>query len=127
MVIQTFVQRVMALVLVTLIPPLAYGQLTGQISGTITDTSGAVVPGVDVTVVNEATGIKRNVKTNQDGIYTVPLLQPGGYSINAQVQGFRSLSRTGIQLQVAQSAQLDLKMEVGATSESINVVETAPL
>jgi len=122
-----FVQTVFLLVLAITMTPAVYGQLTGQISGTITDASGSIVPGVDVTVTNEATGIKRNVKTNQDGIYTVPLLQPGGYSITAQASGFRSLSRTGIQLQVAQTAQLDLKLEVGATSESINVTETAPL
>ena len=107
--------------------PVAYAQLTGQINGTITDATGAVVPSADVTVASEATGLKRDVKTNQAGIYTVPLLQPGEYRVNVQAAGFRSVSRSGIQLQVAQTATLDFKLDVGATSESVEVTDTAPL
>lgn len=115
------------IVAAAVIPPVAYGQLTGQISGTITDATGAVVPGVEVVVTHDATGIRRSVKTNQAGIYTVPLLQPGEYRISVETEGFRALSRTGVQLQVAQTAQLDFKLEVGSTTESISVTDTAPL
>jgi hypothetical protein len=104
-----------------------YAQLTAQISGTITDASGAVVPSADVTVTGEATGLKRDVKTNQAGIFTVPLLQPGEYRVSVQAAGFRGVSRSGIQLQVAQTATLDFKLEVGVTSESVQVTDTAPL
>jgi hypothetical protein len=104
-----------------------YGQLTGQITGTITDPSGAAVGSAGVMVVNESTGIRWNAKTNQDGIYTVPLLQPGNYRIEVQAPGFRTVSRSGIQLTVAQTAKLDFSLELGSASQSITVTDTAPL
>ena len=105
----------------------AFAQLTGQITGTVTDSSGSVVPDASIAVVNEQTGIKRETKTNQSGIYAVPLLQPGMYRVSVEAQGFRSVSRAGVQLEVAQTAALDFTLEVGATSESITVQETAAL
>ncbi len=105
----------------------AYAQLTAQIVGTISDASGGVIPGVTVTVINEGTGIKWEAKTNQVGNYTVPLLQPGVYRIEVQTEGFRSLSRSGIRLEVAQTAKLDFKLELGSVTESIEVKDTAPL
>lgn len=104
-----------------------YAQLTAQISGTIQDSTGAVVPIAEITVINEETGIRWEAKTNQTGIYTVPLLQPGMYRINVKADGFRPVNRTGIVLRVAQTAQLDFTLELGAASESITVNETAPL
>ena len=74
----------------------ACAQLTAQIAGTISDTSGAIIPGSSVTVSNEDTGMKWEAKTNQAGIYTVPLLQPGNYRIEVQAQGFRTVSRSAI-------------------------------
>jgi hypothetical protein len=71
-----------------------YAQLSAQITGTIQDTSTAVVPGATVTVVNENTGIKWEAKTNQSGIFTVPLLQPGMYGITVQADGFRPIRRS---------------------------------
>src|SRR5690349_19861428 len=76
----------------------AYAQLTAQITGTVIDTSGAVIPGAAITIVNEDTGIKWDAKSNQDGVYTVPLLQPGNYRILVQSQGFRNVSRSAIRL-----------------------------
>src|ERR1051325_2188942 len=105
----------------------AFAQLTGQITGTGSDSSGSVVPDASIAVVNEQTGIKRETKTNQSGIYAVPLLQPGMYRVSVEAQGFRSVSRAGVQLEVAQTAALDFTLEVGATSESITVQETAAL
>src|SRR5438477_9318431 len=94
-----------------------YAQLTAQLTGVIRDVSGAIVPGAAVTVVNEGTGIKWDAKANQDGIYTVPLLQPGNYRVSVQAPGFRAVSRSGVQLEVAQTAALDFTLEVGAASE----------
>lgn len=105
----------------------AYAQLTGQITGTITDPSGGVVPTASVTVVNEDTGIKWDVKTNSAGIYQVPLLQPGNYRISVQSAGFREITRSGIRLEVAQTVLVNFQLEVGAAVESVNVTETAPL
>src|SRR5256885_2009496 len=104
-----------------------YAQLTAQLTGVIRDASGAIIPAAAVTIVNEGTGIKWEARSNQDGIYTVPLLQPGGYRVSVQAQGFRAVSRAGIQLEVAQTAALDFTMDVGAASESITVTDSAPL
>jgi len=106
---------------------IAHAQLTAQITGTVIDSSGAVVPEAAVSVVNEGTGIRWDTKTNDSGIYTVPLLQPGHYKINVQSGGFRAVSRSGIRLEVAQTAKVDFVLEVGTATESINVVDTAPL
>ena len=105
----------------------AFAQLSSQITGTISDPSGAVVTTANVTVANEKTGIKWEAKTNGAGIYTVPLLQPGAYRIEVQAPGFRTMSRAGIQLQVAQTAQLDFALEIGNAAQSVTVSDTAPL
>jgi hypothetical protein len=76
---------------------------------------------------NEQTGIRWEAKTNQAGIYTIPLLQPGAYRINVQADGFRTVTRSGVVLKVAQTATLDFSLELGATSESITVSDTTPL
>jgi hypothetical protein len=109
------------------IQEVANAQLTAQITGTITDGTGAVVPTAKITLVNESTGIKWEARTNQAGIYTVPLLQPGKYRIEIKTEGFRPISRTGIQLEVAQTAVLDFTLELGTASATITVSDAAPL
>jgi hypothetical protein len=121
-------RSILAAVLLAIVgTKLAHAQLTAQISGTISDTSGGVVTTADVTVVNESTGIKWEAKSNQSGVYTVPLLQPGTYRIDVRASGFRTTSRTGVPLAVAQAAQLDFTLQVGNTSDSVTVTDTAPL
>ncbi len=105
----------------------AFGQLTAQLTGTITDSSGATIEGAAVTITNETTGIKWEARTNQGGAYTVPFLQPGAYDIKVFRAGFKAITRSGIRLQVAQTAKLDFSMEVGATSDSVVVTDSAPL
>jgi hypothetical protein len=106
---------------------IGFAQLSGELTGTIKDGTGAVVPAAKIEVVNESTGIKWEARANQAGIYTVPLLQPGTYRINVQAAGFSAVSRSGIQLTVAQTAVLDFTLELGATSSSVTVTDTAPL
>ena len=105
----------------------AHAQSTAQITGTITDTSGSVIPGATVTITNEETSIRTTAVSNQVGTYTALFLQPGTYRIDVALDGFRPLSRSGIRLQVAQAAQLNFQMEVGALTETVTVVQTAPL
>src|SRR5438105_10603751 len=71
---------------------------TGQISGTIRDTSGGVLPGVTVTITNVNTGIARSEVTATNGFYVVPNLAVGTYSVAAELQGFRKAEKTGIDL-----------------------------
>src|SRR5437868_15471902 len=86
---------------------------TAQISGTVKDSSGAVLPGVDVTATQTDTGLKRNATTDTDGSYTIPNLPPGPYKVEAMLQGFRTFEQTGIVLQVGASPVINVTMPLG--------------
>jgi hypothetical protein len=100
---------------------------TAQISGTVKDNSGGVLPGVDVTVTQTDTGVKRNAVTDADGGYVIPNLPIGPYRIDAMLQGFRAYSRTGIVLQVGGSPVINIEMAIGNVAESITVQGESPL
>ena len=106
----------------------AHAQVTtADLVGTIRDTSGAIVPGVTVVLTNEATGVDRTVTTGAAGTYIFTSLQPGRYRLTAEIQGFRKVERTGVELQVNQRAAIDLELEVGLISETVTIAGTAPL
>jgi hypothetical protein len=102
-------------------------QTTGAIRGIVTDASGAVVPSAAVTLTQERTGLKREVKSNQDGIYMAPALAVGTYTVAAEATGFKKKILTGIVLEVNQEARIDLSLEVGQVSESVTVAGTQAL
>jgi hypothetical protein len=94
---------------------------TATVRGTVRDSTQAVLPGVTITVANEQTGVAREVTTNGEGVYVVPELQVGRYRIEAQLQGFKRASRTGIMLRVADEFAVDFELAAGAVTETINV------
>jgi Carboxypeptidase regulatory-like domain len=98
---------------------------TGQITGTVKDASGALVPNAKVTLTNQQTGLTRDTHTSETGSYTFPLLAVGVYSVSAEQQGFRTAKQSDIQLNVDQVARIDLDLTVGATSDTVNVEATA--
>jgi len=98
-----------------------------RLTGTVSDTSGAVIPDAQVTATNTDTGIKREVTTNQYGLYTIPLLDPGSYELLVQKEGFRSTTRSGITLHVSDTVRVDFVLEVGAVTESVVVEAAVPL
>ncbi len=100
---------------------------TAQITGRITDSSGAVILGVGVIVTNVGTAVQSSTESNEFGYYTAPLLQPGEYRIDVEKEGFRPITRTGIVLVVQQVARIDFTMEVGAVTETVEVFGEAPL
>ena len=100
---------------------------TAQITGKVTDPSGAVVPGVEVSAVNLDNGSRRDTVSNSDGYYTLPLLQPGNYELRAQLSGFKTIARSGIKLEVQQVARIDLPLELGGSSEEVRVTAAASL
>jgi hypothetical protein len=104
----------------------AWGQTaaTGQIEGTVTDPSKAAVTGATVTVTNEATGITRTVKSGADGGYVVPLLPPGSYSVTVEASGFKTETNKNILVQVASTATVNIRLQLGEASEKV-VVEAA--
>lgn len=104
--------------------PSAFAQsqaANGSIEGTVLDTSGAVLPGVTVTVTNTDTGASRTLVTNESGIYRAPLLPLGTYTVAAELQGFRRFEQTGIPLSVGQTAVINVSLGVGAVSEVVSV------
>ncbi len=118
----------LAIIAFTLFVSLANAQVTtGTISGTVTDSSGAVLPGAKIEVLNEGTGAVRVVMTAADGHYSAPSLSVGNYRLTATMTGFQSEIRTGIVLTIGREAIVDVKLNVGAVSESVQVTGEAPL
>lgn len=109
------------------LPALAQTASTGALTGEITDPAGAFIAGVQVTATNEATGEKRDVVSQEDGRYTVPLLPPGSYHVEFSKSGFKSAVKTGLQINVTETTKLDLQLEVGAVQEQVTITSEAQL
>jgi len=108
--------------------PLVFAQTsTATILGTVRDTSGALVPGVSITVKHTESGLTRTVVSSERGGYNVPLLPVGAYEITTTMPGFKQGVRSGINLVVGQEAVVDLTLEVGANAEQVTVTGEAPL
>src|SRR2546425_2212353 len=104
-----------------------WAQATAQISGTIRDQSGAVLPGVEVTATQTGTGIARSVVTNETGSYILPNLAIGPYRLEAGLPGFRTFVQTGIVLAVNSNPVINAVLEVGQVSEQVEVQANAAL
>lgn len=115
-------------VLVFLFGGIAFAQVTtGTISGTVKDSSGAVLPGTKVVVLHEDMGISRIVQTDSSGRYSAPSLGLGNYRVTASLEGFESESRKGILLTVGREAVVDFQMTVGAVNQTVEVTGEAPM
>lgn len=99
----------------------------GSISGRVLDPSAAAVPAARVSVVNAATGVRLTTDTNAEGNYTVPYLQPGTYSLRVEHEGFKAFERRPIEVRIDQVVQLDAQLELGSSTETINVQGETPL
>jgi hypothetical protein len=123
-IIRAFVLAVAALVLLS---NLSVAQkVTGDITGTVTDSSGAVVAGAKVDIENAGTGLKRSVTTNQSGTYRIAELPIGTYKMSATASGFKTVTRD-TQVASAQITTSDFVLAVGSQAEVVNVEATAPL
>src|SRR5258705_11258467 len=105
---------------------LAQGALS-EVNGTAADQSGAVLPGVTVTLTEETTGLVRTVITNEAGRWVLPALQPGRYAVKAELAGFQTQNRTGVVVNAGQAVTLNLALPVGALSDHVTVPGEAPL
>src|SRR5437867_7518965 len=99
---------------------------TGTIVGTVTDQSGAVVPGVTVTIRNVETNAVFNTVSDATGNYAAPLLKPGTYDVAAELPGFKKQSKNGIELKLQDRLKVDFTLEVGSVSETVEVVGASP-
>jgi hypothetical protein len=104
-----------------------WGQATAQISGTVKDQTGAVLPGVEVTATQTETGVSRATVTNETGSYVLANLPIGPYKVEAALSGFRTFIQTGIVLQVNTTPVINPVLEVGQVSEQVSVEANAAL
>ena len=119
-----FVSLLLVLALAMPLGSFAQG-ITGTITGTVTDATGAIVAGATVTVRNVDTNATHTVTTSDLGSYKVPQLQPGNYSVKAEKAGFKASEQSGITLQIDQIELVNAQLQVGSTGETI-VVTSAP-
>ncbi|MBI2821459.1 MAG: carboxypeptidase regulatory-like domain-containing protein, partial [Acidobacteria bacterium] len=102
-------------------------QTTGTISGTVKDETGAVLPGVTVTVKNVDTGVPRTLVTDDEGRYRALNLALGRYEVEAELAGFQVAVRSGITLTLGREAEVDFALKVGEMTERVTVTGEAPL
>jgi len=107
------------------LPLLAYAQ-DATVSGTVKDNTGGVLPGVTVTATNEASGITFNSVTDERGQYRMPV-RAGTYKITAELSGFTTSTRPGIEMLLGRSIVLDFNMQVSSLQETVTVTGEAPL
>src|SRR2546426_4581047 len=103
---------------------IAWGQGLSTISGTVSDPSGAVVPSARITAVEVRTGLSRTAISSGEGYYVVGSLRPTDYALSVEATGFRNFNQTGITLLANDSVTINVKLELGSTSEAVNVQAT---
>jgi len=112
-------------VLLLTLPVMAFAQ-EATLTGTVTDATGGVLPGVTVTAVNDATGNTFDAVTDERGIYRMPV-RVGTYQITVQLPGFTTVQRTGVQLLVGQTAAVNAQLSPSTVQETVTVTAEAPL
>jgi len=105
----------------------AQAQEQGSISGTITDSSNAPMAGVRLTVTDGRTNVSRTTTTNSAGLYVISDLVPDPYTVTAEMKGFKRAERSAFTLEVAQTARVDLQLQIGDVTESVSVEAAPPL
>ena len=115
----------LTILLVAFAAPSSAQRITASLRGTVTDSTGAVVPGATVTVKNENSGFSRTTITNGSGSYSFGELPTGPYTVEVSLTGFKSVMRTGIILDVADVRGEDVRLEAGALSETVTVESPA--
>src|ERR1041384_3769344 len=100
---------------------------TAELRGRVADAQGGALPGVTITITNQATGVYREIVSNGDGTYFATALAPGIYSIAAELTGFKKYMRPDVRLDLGRTTTLDLALEIGGLTESVSVSAETPL
>jgi hypothetical protein len=125
-------RKLRLLCILTLLACLAAGigwsqAVNATLLGTVTDTSGAVVPNAKVTATETGTNVSRTGQTNESGNFVFPDLPPGNYSITVEVAGFKKEERKGVALQVDTTQRVDVQLQAGNITETVEVTAASPL
>jgi hypothetical protein len=107
--------------------PLWSQATVGRIFGSITDPSGAFIPGASVTITDVDRGTSRTLVTDEAGAYNAPSLSPGTYRARAELPGFKTVERPNIVLEIGKELKIDLTLEPGAVSEKVTVTDEVPM
>src|SRR5216684_3756931 len=119
--------RVLGLLVILLLPVAVSAQVSGgTVSGKVTDSTGALIPGAQVAIRNTATGVTTSLIANEDGIYRASNLLPGDYEITASAPNFTSFLQKGVTLTVGADLTIDLKLTAGAVTATILISDQAP-
>src|SRR5947207_797031 len=102
-------------------------EFRGAITGRINDRSGGVLPGVTVTATNVATNVASTTTTNNEGLFTIPYLTPGSYTVVAELSGFKKSVRDGLEVRIGDRLVVDMSLEVGQLEETVLVTALSPL
>src|ERR1041385_2580207 len=116
-----------SLVLVLSITATGYAQFQGSLRGVVHDSGGAVVPGVEITLTNEAMNAERTTISNETGQYSFTFVAPGVYKVKASLPGFKTFEQSGFSIGTQQAATLDIALQVGAVNEAVQVSADSPL
>ncbi len=108
-------------------PGLLDAQAVGEITGTLTDPSGAIMPNVKITAAQSATGVTRTTVSSGQGTYTLSQLPVGTYDVTAEATGFKKATTTGVTLDVSQQRELDFKLSLASAEEKVEVTAAPPL
>src|SRR5258708_18355169 len=102
-------------------------EFRGAITGRINDRSGGVLPGVTVTATKVATNVASTTTTNNEGLFTIPYLTPGDYTVAAELSGFKKSVREGLEVRIGDRLVVDMSLEVGQLEETVLVTAQSPL
>src|SRR5258705_7836852 len=102
-------------------------EFRGAITGRINDRSGGVLPGVTVTSTNVATNVASTTTTNNEGLFTIPYLTPGNYTVVAELSGFKKSVREGLEVRIGDRLVVDINLEDGQLEETVLVTALSPL
>lgn len=123
----SFFLRAFALSTLLLCASLSAQDPRGTVLGRVTDSTGAVIPNAEVKITNENTGVALPAKPNEAGNFVIPYLIPGTYTLSCEMTGFKKWVRSGIQVRIQDSVQVDIEMQLGNTTETVEVKESTPL
>jgi len=115
------------LLLVAFAFPMSAQTPSGEISGVISDLNGSVVAGVRITLTNSATNAIREVQSNDSGLYAIPALPPGIYTLKVEKTGFRAVERRNIEVLVGSANRIDVTLEVGEVANTVEITGGAPV
>src|SRR5580692_9548032 len=118
----------LAIAATLVITPASVAQVvSATLTGTVTDSSGAVVPGAAVTVTETNTGVSRSTQTSAEGVYSLPFLNPGTYKVDVEKEGFKKFSEPNVQLDVSSVGRVNAMLTPGSQKETVQVTGESPL